>query len=78
MGLFFDHSSPVHPVSESRGGSLSVTNRRMTDKGPKSFCLILYSHFLALPGNDNITEVIRKSGIVSDTISLNMCRKKQL
>ena len=33
--LFFDQSSPVHPVSESRGGSLSVTH------GRKSSCLIL-------------------------------------
>ena len=29
--LVFDQSSPVHPVSESRGGSQSVTYERRTD-----------------------------------------------
>ena len=32
----FDQSSPLHPVSESRGGTLSVT-----DGARKSLCLIL-------------------------------------
>ena len=35
----FDQSSPVQPVSESRGGTLSVTNERTN--GRKSLCLIL-------------------------------------
>ena len=33
----FDQSSPVHPVSESRGGTLSVTEK----EGRKLLCLIL-------------------------------------
>ena len=38
--LVFNQSSPVHPVSESRGGGLSVTaDGRRTDKR-KSSCLI--------------------------------------
>ena len=37
--LVFDQSSPVHPVSESRGGSMSVTDERTKD-GRKSSCLI--------------------------------------
>ena len=35
----FDQRSPVHPVSESRGGLLSVTDEVRTD-GRKSSCLI--------------------------------------
>ena len=35
--LVFNHSSPVHPVSESRGGSLSVTD----GEGRQSLRLIL-------------------------------------
>ena len=38
--LVFDQSSPLHPVSESRGGTLSVTHGRRTD-GRKSSGLIL-------------------------------------
>ena len=33
--LVFDQSSPVHPISESKGGTLSVTYER------KSLCLLL-------------------------------------
>ena len=40
----FDQSSPVHPVSESRGGTLSVTNEwGGGGGGQKSLFLILYS-----------------------------------
>ena len=35
-----DQSSPVHPVTESRGGPLSVTDEVQTN-GRKSWCLIL-------------------------------------
>ena len=38
----FDQSSPVQPVSESRGGTLSVTNERAKDKQTKE---ILVSNF---------------------------------
>ena len=31
--LVFDQSSLVHPVSESRGGTVSVTDKRRTNKG---------------------------------------------
>ena len=41
--LVFDQSSPVHPVSESRGGggTLSVTDKQTKDEGWKSLCLIV-------------------------------------
>ena len=38
MNLVFDQSSPVQPVSEFRGGPLSVTDKRMA--GRKSSFLI--------------------------------------
>ena len=42
----FEQSSPVHPVSESRGGSLSVTEkdgrRRKDGEERKFLCLLLY------------------------------------
>ena len=34
--LFLDQSSPVHPVSESRGSTMSVAD----GEGQKSLCLI--------------------------------------
>ena len=37
--LVFHQKSPVHPVSESRGGGLSVMNKRKDDW--KFLCLIL-------------------------------------
>ena len=51
----FDQSSPVHSVSESRGGGLSVTNER-TD-GRKSSCLILDLLFL------------RRNWVLKDSVS---------
>ena len=39
--LVFKQSSPDYPISESRGGTLSVTNKKTKDKGQKSLCLIL-------------------------------------
>ena len=39
--LVFDQSSPDHPVSESRGGTLSVTK-----DGRKSLFLILYKLYI--------------------------------
>ena len=39
--LVFDQSSQVHPVSESRGGNLSVTDGEGSGEVWKSLCLIL-------------------------------------
>ena len=46
--LVFDQSSPVHPVSESRGGTLSVTEK---DKGRRTE-EILVSNFGFYRGQD--------------------------
>ena len=40
MRIFFDQSSPVHPISEYRGVRLSVTAKPITNKERKSLYLI--------------------------------------
>ena len=54
--LVFDQSSPVQPVSEYRGGDLSVTKKKKKKKSEevrKSLCLILDDGYVI----HNTTEV---------------------
>ena len=43
LRLVFDQSSPVNPVSESRGGSTSVMDKEEENLGQIFLCLILDS-----------------------------------